>query len=360
MSWSVVEFTTDNSMYVVPSFWLKQDECAWPTQNVSKFITRRKQPNEIEFIYLDAKQIGKALDSYEDAKGQLSIAEFTSDMSSSENKKSRKVRRKRPCDSDVDSIIVKHKKKVLPKSVKEKSSNNLWNVLSTDGSSSEDDEIAIEKGDHALKTLLPNCAHTSISSSITEVTIPAVDKHLVHEKSFNSLNILSADDFQSTVLSYLAKISVDIGEINKTLNRHEDILNTSSFGNRTNESSSSDINQHSNLRFPIQNMTELEQCEEYLTDNTFKSKMVTQLSYLAKKSLSSTVRQITSRLISDTVLQEFSYIGQKKKKIFNKLLICNLIIDAVRNISKFSNAVNLEIEEPLKVFIAGAKSRIKI
>jgi len=53
---------------------------------------------------------------------------------------------------------------------------------------------------------------------------------------------------------------------------------------------------------------------------------VTQLSYLAKKSLSSTVRQITSRLISDTVLQEFSYIGQKKKKIFNKLLICNLII----------------------------------
>jgi len=47
MSWSVVEFTTDNSMYVVPSFWLKQDECAWPTQNVSKFITRRKQPNEI-------------------------------------------------------------------------------------------------------------------------------------------------------------------------------------------------------------------------------------------------------------------------------------------------------------------------
>jgi len=57
-------------------------------------------------------------------------------------------------------------------------------------------------------------------------------------------DILLADDFQSTVLSYLAKISVDIGEINKTLNRHEDILNTSSFGNRTNENSSSDINQN--------------------------------------------------------------------------------------------------------------------
>jgi len=89
-------------------------------------------------------------------------------------------------------------------------------------------------------------------------------------------DVLLADDFQSTVLGYLAKISVDIGEINKTLNRHEDILNTTSFGNRTNESSSSDyINQHySALRFPIQNMTELELCEEYLTDNTFKLKMV--------------------------------------------------------------------------------------
>lgn len=164
MSWSVVEFTADNSMYVVPSFWLKQDECAWPTQNVSKFITRRKQPNEIEFIFLDAKQIGKALgmfqmvsntivtmvclfyhyiihftDSYEDAKSQLSIAEFTSDMSSSENKKSRKVRRKRPCDFDVDSKIIKHKKKVLPKSIKETitSPNSLWSGLSTNGSSSK-------------------------------------------------------------------------------------------------------------------------------------------------------------------------------------------------------------------------------
>lgn len=71
-----------------------------------------------------------------------------------------------------------------------------------------------------------------------------------------------ADDFQSTLLGYLAKICVDIGEINKTLNRHEDILNTRSFGNRTNESSSSNINQYSDLRFPIQNITELELCED--------------------------------------------------------------------------------------------------
>jgi len=65
MSWSVVEFTVDNSLSVVPSFWLNQNECAWPTHNVSKFITRRKQPNEIEFIFLDAKQIGKTLGMFQ-------------------------------------------------------------------------------------------------------------------------------------------------------------------------------------------------------------------------------------------------------------------------------------------------------
>jgi len=65
MSWSVIEFTVDYSLSVVPSFWFNQNECGWPTHNASKFITRRKQPNEIEFIFLDAKQIGKTLGMFQ-------------------------------------------------------------------------------------------------------------------------------------------------------------------------------------------------------------------------------------------------------------------------------------------------------
>lgn len=84
-------------------------------------------------------------------------------MSSGENLKSRKVRRKRPCDSDVENKILKHKKKVLPKSIIEScdsdvdtnilkhkkkdlpksisetitNSNSYWGGLSTDGSLSK-------------------------------------------------------------------------------------------------------------------------------------------------------------------------------------------------------------------------------
>jgi len=76
-------------------------------------------------------------------------------MSSAENMKSRKVRRKRHCDLDVDKQIVKHKKKVLPKSLKSEritSSNSCWDGISTDGSSSK---IYINYKNHIFSEL-PN------------------------------------------------------------------------------------------------------------------------------------------------------------------------------------------------------------
>jgi len=74
-------------------------------------------------------------------------------MSSAENMKSRKVRRKRHCDLVDDKQIVKHKKKVLPKSkISERitNSNSCWDGLFTDGSSSK---IYI----HYKITFLVNC-----------------------------------------------------------------------------------------------------------------------------------------------------------------------------------------------------------
>lgn len=58
-TYSVVEFTEDNSLEAVPTNWLKKNKCAWPiTKNYStirKLIERKSVPNEIEYIYLNAR-----------------------------------------------------------------------------------------------------------------------------------------------------------------------------------------------------------------------------------------------------------------------------------------------------------------
>jgi hypothetical protein len=58
-TYSVVEFTEDNSLEAVPTNWLKKNKCDWPiTKNYStirKLIERKSVPNEIEYTYFNAR-----------------------------------------------------------------------------------------------------------------------------------------------------------------------------------------------------------------------------------------------------------------------------------------------------------------
>jgi len=57
--WSVVVFTKDNTLAVVPEFWFRNGLCSWPNKNSTKWIERRKQPNELEFKQYRAKVLLK-------------------------------------------------------------------------------------------------------------------------------------------------------------------------------------------------------------------------------------------------------------------------------------------------------------
>lgn len=63
--WSVVCFTEDNTIAVVPKFWYCDGYCAWPNRSIQKFIERRVNPNELEFTHFKSKvlhtNIGNAI-----------------------------------------------------------------------------------------------------------------------------------------------------------------------------------------------------------------------------------------------------------------------------------------------------------
>lgn len=54
--WSVVNFTDDNGVAVVPSFWVKGNKSAWPKKNANHFIKQRLVPNKYDFEYLSIKK----------------------------------------------------------------------------------------------------------------------------------------------------------------------------------------------------------------------------------------------------------------------------------------------------------------
>lgn len=62
-TYSVVHFYDDESVEAIPSDWIKDDLCAWPTnQNcVSKYIQNKHKPNDFDFTYLKARVLVKGI-----------------------------------------------------------------------------------------------------------------------------------------------------------------------------------------------------------------------------------------------------------------------------------------------------------
>ncbi|XP_029348402.1 putative uncharacterized protein DDB_G0282133 [Acyrthosiphon pisum] len=78
--------------------------------------------------------------------------------------------------------------------------------------------------------------------------------------------------------------------------------------------------------FPLTTIEELNTFEEKLSsDNIFCKKMISELSRLERSTISETTRQIMSKIFHDNLLTQFSYQGQKKKRVFSILKTCSII-----------------------------------
>ncbi|KAF0724706.1 MATH and LRR domain-containing protein PFE0570w, partial [Aphis craccivora] len=77
--------------------------------------------------------------------------------------------------------------------------------------------------------------------------------------------------------------------------------------------------------FPIKNMDELTILEDKLNDNDFRLKLQSYLARLERPSVSDMTRQIMAKMFHNNLLAQFSYVGQKKKKIFSILNSCTII-----------------------------------
>jgi hypothetical protein len=56
-----VLFETENTIEVVPAYWVKSNTCAWPKKGVKKIIERRVLANKFEFNYFASRTLKKIL-----------------------------------------------------------------------------------------------------------------------------------------------------------------------------------------------------------------------------------------------------------------------------------------------------------
>ncbi|CAI6364179.1 unnamed protein product [Macrosiphum euphorbiae] len=96
MPYSIVHFFDDNTVETVPGHWVnkKHGTCAWPKKNktASRLIEKKSMPNEIEFVYLNSRELYKGIDSLVEAKNKAIKAMTNTDLSSADE--TVRVRRK--------------------------------------------------------------------------------------------------------------------------------------------------------------------------------------------------------------------------------------------------------------------------
>eukprot|EP00102_Acyrthosiphon_pisum_P006710 XP_003240266.1 PREDICTED: uncharacterized protein LOC100573378 [Acyrthosiphon pisum] len=112
--------------------------------------------------------------------------------------------------------------------------------------------------------------------------------------------------------------------------------------------------------FHINNNADLNIVEDKLTkEQTFRSKVVLELSRLTGSNMSETVRKIMQKLFTDNFLANYSYIGFKGKKQFSTLQTCRIIFESIRKMRQYKDVSDIEIEKPLKNWMAQSSARIK-
>ncbi|CAI6373775.1 unnamed protein product [Macrosiphum euphorbiae] len=353
--WSVVNFSKDNTVEVVQSFWVKDNKSAWPKKNAKQFIKQRLVPNNYDFQYLSIKKkMCKDLDDYFKASIRAKRSENTSNVSSSSYETNDEIRTRQ-------KKATKREHYKMEKIQKNKAINKLpaWSPNSIDslGSCMEivemntncDDEFNNPDNtqiDTPLsrnkmindKILLPS--NQSVKRkldfkdrSLSPDLIPAAEVfnavNTIEEVIYTSsspfkvsmTNATTADNSALDILNKINRTTLNTWyEIKTMTERIENIEKC--MTNKTNifeiqETTLQGIDhvlQHILCNLPLKTEEDLTIFEGKLLDMQLKKKMVEELSRLARNNIGGTVRTMLRFLFTDELLKEFSYKGQKRKR----------------------------------------------
>eukprot|EP00102_Acyrthosiphon_pisum_P019468 XP_016656678.1 PREDICTED: uncharacterized protein LOC107882601 [Acyrthosiphon pisum] len=181
---------------------------------------------------------------------------------------------------------------------------------------------------------------------------------LAQTSESNAYIFMFVSDVMNKILRVVLKIKYDVEAIAQNQLQMDKILTDTVLQAKENENNYEELFEYDSF-LPIENEDQLDEFETKLQNKNFRRNIVNGLKRLAKKTLTGTIRQMLRKIFEDDILQMYSFVGQKKKKIFSSLGSCSIIIEAVRKIKAFENATNSEIEGPMKIYLAGAAFRKK-
>ncbi|XP_029348030.1 uncharacterized protein LOC100575035 isoform X2 [Acyrthosiphon pisum] len=377
--WTVVVFQNDNTVAAVPTNWYKDGLCAWPKKAVkhkSDLIKNQTEPTRSEFDRFPARQLSSSpIESLIEAEEKAAKGMFFSDLSSAEeNTTNDNVDRKKKLYKDV--FTEKEKKQSQPS--KKKRSLSPPPIFDDSFASTSKDQLPNICDDNIDSQVISSQASNTKISLFSTETDNIIDNNITLATGFeeNMLfqstpkpdasvqiqhsNSINDAAFVNFVKSSLINIKYDVKLLSYSIDSLKTIIqniemNTSHISDNNAQQCISNIQE---LKWPITNMTQLDDNEKLLTDALVKNNEVGLLARLVGKSISESVRRMMSRMFDDSFLQNYSFLGFKGKRKFSGLSCCLLLFDAIRKEKKFTATPDHEISTIVAKWLAQAPNRI--
>ncbi|XP_060876264.1 uncharacterized protein LOC132949407 [Metopolophium dirhodum] len=390
--WTVVNFEADNTVDVVPNFWFKNGLCEWPNKtnrmDTKTTIKRRIKPDEIHFKKYKARVMLTNIASFEEAESKATKAQVTSELSSNEDHiiKATKSVKKTKNNIPTETVVSKlpNPPIYLEESDNESTADDSDKDISYRPGNISDTTLSHDSNNQSLENETETTGNGEIDLETIDIpefsgsaqkrmkmyykndhSLSTQENHIPEHGLFISPSTAAENEtdqsFKKFIKRSLTTLKYDVESIHKRMDVFEILLEK--IDDKLSAKSNSfaeTFATHEDINI-IETDFDLSQMENKLTnDSLYRSSVVKTLSRFLSNSLPETIRKMMQTLFSDTFLMNYSYIGFKGKNQFSTLQSCSIIFEAVRSIKKFADIPNMEVEKPLKNWMAQAAQREKL
>jgi len=211
----------------------------------------------------------------------------TNTLPNNNHRKETKINEVKRKNDNFDEDILTPRRKVCLKS-----KTSVSTIINSTFAKQDQTNCTIDRGSNSLHEFgLNEPANVVQSTSRTSSQFQSS----TNEKVLNMLNKIYRE---------VIGIKSDLKDINYRISKLEEVNQLNING--------SNISNKPIWNFPIKNLDDLDLFENKLFNETFKSKIVSEISLFVKDNIAASVRSIFYKMFDDNVLIHFSYTGRKK------------------------------------------------
>ncbi|KAK5642720.1 hypothetical protein RI129_008887 [Pyrocoelia pectoralis] len=328
-TWTIVKFVEDDSVQAVPANWIENSKCFWPSYPNDRLIQaiKRCEPHNVSWPLYEVKVFrNSSYSDYQVARQKEKRAEIESDLNTDNEGESKKKRKR------------------------------FQKIYSSD----EEEEISSVLSTPPQLVKRTSKQQKEINGSETPASVTSVnDNHMsgYTQVDKSTLN-MGGKNINDVFIEYFRQIIRKQHLIQATLMQMMEDINE--LKSRTSIGLDNTIVQKTSIftlyDFPIPNEPALQELENHLSKEDNLNDMIDEVSKIGGNNISEFVKRAMSRLISNEVGSEYSWMGLKQKKIFSKLIVVQVIIRAGLRI--FKNETSKSFEDAMKNWLRRSKERL--